>query len=207
MNAPISLRAYAEHRKVSVMAVSRAVKSGRLSRSVTRDGHGQPKIADVELADQEWAAHTDLSRAPGYVKELADGRVQTSAQAPATGDPAAAADDSPVGRSAPSLTEASAEEKRWKARLARVQYEERIGQLVNKRAVLERQAAIFTEVRTKLLMIPSKAKFAIPTLTHADTAKLDQLIRDALEALTLDDGAPVVPSTDAGAAPAESMAV
>lgn len=58
--APISLREYARHRAArgfvgtSAAAVSKAVASGRLVKSVVRDHRGQPKIADPELADREW---------------------------------------------------------------------------------------------------------------------------------------------------------
>jgi hypothetical protein len=32
---------------------------------------GSPKVIDFGLADREWAANTDLSKAPGYVKSRA----------------------------------------------------------------------------------------------------------------------------------------
>ena len=57
---PISLRAYAKHRAAAGLpgcspeAVSKAVKSGRLRDSVVLVD-GEPKIADPELADREWA--------------------------------------------------------------------------------------------------------------------------------------------------------
>jgi hypothetical protein len=57
---PISLRAYAKHRAAAGLpgcspeAVSKAVKSGRLRASVVLVD-GEPKIADPELADREWA--------------------------------------------------------------------------------------------------------------------------------------------------------
>lgn len=61
LGVPISLRAYGKRRGVSGEAVSRAIKSGRLARSVTYVGN-TPKIADQELADQEWEANTDSTR-------------------------------------------------------------------------------------------------------------------------------------------------
>lgn len=51
---PISQLAYAKHRGVTHHAVQKAIKSGRLNRSV-RDG----KIINVALADKEWADNSD----------------------------------------------------------------------------------------------------------------------------------------------------
>jgi hypothetical protein len=62
----MSLRAYARRRAelglagVSTVAVSKAIKGGRLKASVIRDARGQPKIADPVLADREWNSRTSL---------------------------------------------------------------------------------------------------------------------------------------------------
>jgi phage terminase Nu1 subunit (DNA packaging protein) len=85
-----------------------------------------------------------------------------------------------------SLLDASALEKEWKAKLAELDYQERIGQLIDARQVEAKTVEVFTRCRTKLLGVPSKAKTAIPTLTRADLAALDRLIREALEELAID---------------------
>ena len=54
----MSLRAYADHRGVSPEAVSRAIKAGRLRRSVVYVDD-RPKITSPEAADVEWAESTD----------------------------------------------------------------------------------------------------------------------------------------------------
>jgi phage terminase Nu1 subunit (DNA packaging protein) len=54
---PISLRAYARHRRCSPEAVSKAVKAGRLRESVTQV-NGRPAIASTDLADEEWERNT-----------------------------------------------------------------------------------------------------------------------------------------------------
>lgn len=51
----LSLRSYARRRGVSPTTVHRAVRDGRLSKSVTWVG-GVPCINDAQLADQEWPA-------------------------------------------------------------------------------------------------------------------------------------------------------
>lgn len=57
VDGPISLSAYAAHRGCSKQAVSQAIQSQRLLRSIVRV-KGQPKIADVALADHEWQSNT-----------------------------------------------------------------------------------------------------------------------------------------------------
>lgn len=49
----VTLRGYARHRGTSATSVHRAVRSGRLSKSVTWLNR-VPQIADVDLADREW---------------------------------------------------------------------------------------------------------------------------------------------------------
>jgi hypothetical protein len=51
----MSYRAYAARRRVSIASVHRAVRSGRLNRSVAWS-NGVPHIIDAELADREWPA-------------------------------------------------------------------------------------------------------------------------------------------------------
>ena len=75
----LTLGKYAESRKArglpggSKNAVSKAIKSGRLARSVVRDQRGLPKIADPDLADREWRCSRSLplSAAP-LVARLAE---------------------------------------------------------------------------------------------------------------------------------------
>jgi hypothetical protein len=180
------------------------VKSGRLRASVTRDHRGQPKIADVDLADREWAENTDHGRAPAFVKERGLD-VQTSAppgHQPQLEPPAATPNEeaTAAGETARelSLSQASAEEKRWRAKLAELTYQQRAGELVPAKDVTDRLTNIFTVCRTKLLAIPSKAKSSIPALTHADVATLDDLVRQALEELAIEQVASA-PSSGAAA--------
>jgi phage terminase Nu1 subunit (DNA packaging protein) len=51
----MSLRAFGRARDVSLMAVQKAIRSGRLNRSVGRDARGS-YIADPALAEVEWDA-------------------------------------------------------------------------------------------------------------------------------------------------------
>jgi phage terminase Nu1 subunit (DNA packaging protein) len=172
---PLSLRGYAAHRKGlglpggSLQAVQRAIAGDRLRDSVVIVD-GVKRIADPEAADREWAANTDLTKAPDCVKGMGD-------------------EDEGEEPQGPSLSAASAREKHFKALLAELTYQQRAGELVNAAEMSAAMAEAFSLVRTKLLGLPSKAKQQLPHLTLGDLATLDAIVREALEGLARpDDG-------------------
>lgn len=169
----MSLRQYAKRRNVSPVAVLNAVRSGRLRASVVQTDRGA-KIADADLADREWTANTDHSRAPAYVKGRAAGAEPGDTPAPSTS-------------ASLSLLEASAREKEARAKIAELDYAERIGQLVDARLIESRLIEVHTRARTKLLGLVAKAKTEIPQLTRADLVTLDRLIRQSLEELSTEE--------------------
>src|SRR6185503_3692478 len=137
---PLSLRAYAAHRKSqgfaggSLQAVQRAIQGQRLVESIVSID-GVKKVADPELADREWVANTDLSRAPASVKDLAG-----------------FSDDSAGGEQQQSpLVVASAREKHWKAELAELDYRKRAGELVPADDVETAWSELCATLRSKFL--------------------------------------------------------
>jgi phage terminase Nu1 subunit (DNA packaging protein) len=196
---PLSLRAYAAHRKGlglpggSLQAVQRAIAGGRLARSVV-DVAGVKRIADPKAADREWAANTDLSRAPDKVKaQAAAAATVTELEPQAHGgalkrtraideDEHAAEDDD-----APTMARWSAEEKQWRAKMAELRYRERAGELVEAAGMQAAMADAYSEVRSKLLGVPSKAKQRLAHLTLEDFATLEEIVREALEAIAGDE--------------------
>jgi hypothetical protein len=48
------------------MAVSLAVKNGRLVKCIARDKFGRPSITDADLADQEWLGNSNYTNAPQH---------------------------------------------------------------------------------------------------------------------------------------------
>lgn len=177
----MSLRAYAKHRKVSAEAVRKAIKTGRLRKSVV-DVAGTPQIADIALADREWAANTDLSRAHDDVKEKAarQGNVLVFQEPQPHGGSLQRKVAPPPD---PSIAAASAQEKHWRAKKAELDYKRAAGELVNAHDISARLADLFTTCRTKLLGLPTKAKSQLPHLTLKDIAVLDTIVREGLEQL------------------------
>lgn len=72
----LGVREYARHRGVSHVAVLKAIKSGRLDKSV-RKGKRGPAI-DAEVADLEWSANTDPAQQRAIPTDGAKGPEQGS---------------------------------------------------------------------------------------------------------------------------------
>lgn len=105
---------YAKHRGVSKMAVSKAIKSGRIT--LTKDG----KINPLQ-ADDEWKRNTSSTHKKGMI--------------------------------APSLSESQAIERAYKARMAKIEYEEKIGKLVSQEDVEKEAFQAARLVRDNMLLI------------------------------------------------------
>lgn len=191
----MSCRAYAKRRGVSAMAVSVAIRDGRLVKSVIRDQFGVPKIGNPDLADQEWEANTD------HIKRIyAAGLSSLDRPAPAAAPPDARAstviiDAEPPRRGRPPKVDgdetiASATErlKSAQANLAELKFRQTAGELVEAAAVEREWADLLSQVRTKLLAIPSRVKQQIPALSVADVATVETLVREALEDLVSAEG-------------------
>lgn len=180
----MSLTAYAKRRGVSPVAVSKAVARGRLSASVVRDERGQPKIADPELADREWAANT-RSRT-----DFGDGDPPIAAPLAAPGDatPPRARAQLPDGvpdynTSRARRAAAGARLETARADIAELDLAERLGRLVPADDARSAVIARYSLVKTRLLGVPSRFAQRMPELAATVEPVVDELIREALEEL------------------------
>lgn len=180
-DTPLSLRAFAAQLGTSHVAIGRAIRSGRIARGVV-DG----KIVDPVLAEEDWRTNLDRTRAPGYVRERAEqpaGARESERRDPSRGgrpprQPPGEENDADT----PSLSEASAKEKHWKAQMAELKYKEAARELVPSADVRRRLEDVFAVCRTKLLGLPSRAKVRL-ALSVEGVEKLEDLVREALEEL------------------------
>lgn len=150
--APLSIRAYARRRGVSPNAVVRAIKSGRLRKSLVHV-NGVAQIANPELADREWEANTDLTKAPTDVKQRAEARAAGVPPPAAAGTPDTPSDAPPMYDGV-SLTEATTREKFWKAEMAELDYRERLGELIEVEEARRDLEAVAIAVKARLRRIP-----------------------------------------------------
>lgn len=135
----MNLGEYAAHRLerglrgVTKPAVLEAIRSGRLSKAAARKVGNRWRI-DPVLADAQWEANTDHRHAP-----IAD-RQRRAATGKRHGGPG----DPPLPPGVPALFTSKAIREAYQAKLAAVEYEEKIGKLVEAAQV---RAALFGQLR------------------------------------------------------------
>jgi hypothetical protein len=210
---PMTLTAYATRRGVSVKAVSKAVAAGRLAGSVVRDKHGAPKIGDPELADLEWSAKTRASidradhppsdpaaqpaeivprprpapiqRAPAAITPRATPSYASPPAAIAAPAPAPGVPDYHESRARKEA--AAARREAALADVAELDAAERKGELVPVVDARDEVIAAYTIARTRLLGVPSRLAQRLPHLAGEVVPVLDDLLREALEELSVDE--------------------
>lgn len=167
----IGVRQYAKLRGVSPAAVSKAIKFGRLRESIVRDKLGHPKISDAALADAEWLRNTRPRSEPSASKSTA----RPAAPAPSVATAAKTG--------VPSYADSRARNEAAKAGLSTLQLMKEKGKLVDVEGVRVEIAKKFSEIRSKLLGVPSRLIQRSSTVTSEDAGLVENLIREALEAL------------------------
>lgn len=172
----LTIRGYARHRGVSHTAVRKAITTGRIV--VGTDG----KI-DAAVADREWAASTDLAkprnsvtgspkrrRAPGAPPEPL-GAAETPQDSNGQGNGDAA-------RLVSSYAGSRAAREGYLARLAKLEYEERSGKLVDADQVRAQLFALSRRTRDRLLGVADRLA---PVLAgESDAAVIHRLLSEEI---------------------------
>lgn len=164
------MREYARRRGVTTEAVSKAVKTGR----ITLVG----KKVDVAAADRDWAANTQ----PG---QMAAKKTRKAASKGSKHTRSAPDAQPPAGESTVNnYAVARARREDYLARMAEVDFEERAGKLVDANEMKAQWLKLITEAKTRLLSVPIKCKSRLPALSALDVSIIENLIRDELEELS-----------------------
>jgi len=138
--AILSQRAYARHRGVSLSAVQKAIETGRIS--TQPDGR-----IDSEQADVAWEQNT-TRHAPPITKRGQD-------------------EDDVSIFGASQYTKARAVREYYQAKLARIEYEERVAKLVAKNEVQVAAFDKFRQFRDHMLNIPDRVAAMVAAETEA----------------------------------------
>ena len=175
---PVSLRAYARHRGVSLRAVQKAIQAGRIEKTPAG------KI-DVQIADTQW----DRRTAPRPIIANQPRNPQKQEAVPADGrqpaepnhTPNAVADprmDLPrgdlPGASGVDYSRARAVRENYLARMSKLDFEERSGKLISRDEV---QVAAFNKFRTfrdGMLNLPDR--LAAILAAEADPTKVHEIL-------------------------------
>jgi len=163
------------------MAVSLAIKERRLTAPAVVWIEGQPKIADVALADEQWGRNTDPVRAAnGALAGPPPVLVAAPRVVPA---PPEWRDGEPVGPQPEGAATATERLKSAQADLAELKRDQERGELVLAKDVERRLVDVFSVCKQHLLAIPSRARQALPHLSTADVTVIENLVRESLEEL------------------------
>lgn len=194
----LSLREFGRQLDVTGEAVRKAIKTGKIPADcIEHDAKGWPRIIDPARAADAWGRN----RIPTMVRDKATlaagakrGWAQRRGEDPPPEDDEHDEPQAPAGGGGaplraggnlPSITESKAITEAYKARTAKVEYEQMVGKLVLADQVKVGFVNMVTAARTRLMGVPTKAKGRIPTLTVQDIEVLEDLIAEALEELAL----------------------
>lgn len=192
----ISQREFSRQVGLSIEAVRKAIADGKIpadcvGEKVLSTGKVRKTITNPKRAAEHWGKNRD----PNQVRDKAvlsagakrgwEGRRGKAAQDPDDGAPdgpsPGAMGGAKGGSTLPEITESRKITEAYKARTARLDFEERAGRLVNADQVKVGFINQVTAAKTQLMGVPTKAKARIPTLTVRDIEVLEDMIAEALE--------------------------
>lgn len=192
----ISLREFGRTVGVTAEAVRKAIADGRIpkscmgERSIGKNGRTWPVILDPARAAKHWGRNRDEAQVrdkavmsagakAGWAKrrgeEPEDEEPEDEISLPGLGG-------APRNKAAagPSYNDFRRITESYKARMAKLEYEQAVGRLVDAELVAAEQVTLLTSLRNRLRGVPSQAKGRIPHLTIDDIEVLDGLIDLAL---------------------------
>ncbi|MDP2689896.1 MAG: hypothetical protein Q8P48_07260 [Deltaproteobacteria bacterium] len=143
----LSYRAYAKRRGVSPEAVSKAVKTGRITA-------GPDGKIDPERADREWKENTDQSKPLNSVSGTPRHRKPPDSPKIPGGDIEAASGGLPGG--IPPYVQSRAIREAYEARIKKLDYEVKKGKLINADEVRVAAFNVARVTRDKLMNIPER---------------------------------------------------
>lgn len=152
----MNISEYAEHRGISHVAVIKALKAGR----ITKEPDGS---IDPVKADAQWEQNTDFTRNP-----------QKAAKTKA---------DDGAMPSGPNYTVSRAVREAYTARLAKLEYEEKVGTLIKADEVKLMWFNTLRIIRDRVLQIPDRIGSTLAAETDANKIKqtMDAELRRILD--------------------------
>lgn len=176
----ISMSEFARRKGVTPQSVHKAVKSNRIG--VVHTGKGYPKI-DWDIASEQWDRTARMkaeARKPRVEDEAGghDASFSDISNSPVIDD-----EEDPGVPAGMDYFEQRGATEAYKAKLARLEYLEKKGQLVRADDVKYACSQMVATIKQRVRAVPSKAKMRLPHLTAFDMEVLDDLMRETLTEL------------------------
>lgn len=192
MSELIGIREAARRLGVSDTAVHKAIKAGRVTVAGRTESSQRPLVAWPQTQD-DWLANSDSSKrshvgSRGSPKREADPEPEvklatSNAPQPEQPAPPPASSDSTPGRGAPSYAQSRAVREAYQARLAKLDFEQKSGKLVDADEVKVAWFKHIKAAQTRIMGLPSACKTRVPDLPLAVVATIEAIVREALEDL------------------------
>lgn len=177
----ISMSEFARRKGVTPQSIHKAIKSNRIG--VVHEGSGRPKL-DWEIASAQWDRTAirkhNIAKARSVPEPEPDEAALEEESKSILDDPE---DDNLLPDGDDYFTNRGVHEA-YKAKLARLEYLEKKGQLIAADDIKYAWGKIIATVKQRVQAIPSKAKVRLPHLTINEMDVLDDLVREALTELS-----------------------
>lgn len=181
----ISIREAARRLGVSDTAVHKAIKAGRVVVAGKTDS-GRP-LMDWADTERRWLANSDASKRSHVGSQGSPIRSQDAPRVnlPTSNrmDEGASVVEPGTGARGGSYAQARAAREVFQAKLAKLEYEERIGKMIDADQAKVAWFKHITAAKTRIMGIPAACKSRYSDLPLAVVATIEQVCRDALEDL------------------------
>jgi hypothetical protein len=166
----LSLRAYAKHRGVSLTAVQKAIKSGRVT--TTADGKIDPSIAD-----NQWKSRTEPAKQGRKPKAKVKTETEAAPRVEADREPETDGGAEPEA-SPDDYWKSRAAREYWESELSRLKAGREKGNLIVREAAEKAWGGMVVATRTKALYLP--AQLANRLAAESDPIEVEQILKDAI---------------------------
>ena len=178
----ISMSEFARRKGVTPQSVHKAIKSNRIG--IVHEGSGRPRL-DWEIASAQWDRTAMRKRENAKARSVPEpepdeAELAAESQKILDSDPE---EDDLLPDGDDYFTNRGVHEG-YKAKLARLEYLEKKGQLIAADDIKYAWGKIIATVKQRVQAIPSKAKVRLPHLTINEMDVLDDLVREALTELS-----------------------
>ena len=194
MSELIGIREAARRLGVSDTAVHKAIKAGRVTVAGRTEKSDRPLVAWPQVQN-DWLANSDTQKrshvgSKGSPRRAADPKPAVTLATSSSPDEAPAPDatptmgaDAPMSRQGPSYAQSRAVREAYQARLAKLEFEQKSGKLIDADEVKVRWYKMITAAKTRILGIPAACKTRVADLPLTVVTAIDMVCREALEDL------------------------
>ena len=195
MSELIGIREAARRLGVSDTAVHKAIKAGRVHVAGRTEGSERPLVAWPQV-QTDWLANSDASKrshvggtgkSPTRAKYegTPEVRLPTSARPDEAPAPEPSVADVPAGRQVqgPTYAQSRAVREAYQARLAKLEFEQKSGKLVDADEVKIAWFKHIKAAQTRIMGVPAACKTRMPDLPLTVVAAIEAICREAMEDL------------------------